>query len=102
MPDRLNWSQPQDLQLRRMRTEGASWDEIAAALRVSRWSAIERGRKIGASQRHRSPDEPAPCRAPDLGREPLPPGHGTSWGALIGHTLLHGQSYPSPPLSHGA
>ena len=99
MPEPLNWSQSQDLQLRRMRAEGASWDDVAAELRVSRWTAIERGRKLGACRRDPTPDDREPYRAPDLGREPLPPGHKASWGALVGHTLLHGQSYPSPPLS---
>lgn len=102
MTEPLNWSQSQDLQLRRMRTEGSSWDEIAVELGVSRWSTIERGRKIGAYKRAPTPDEPHPCDAPDPGREPLPPGHSASWGALVGCTLLHGQSYPSPPFSHGA
>jgi len=102
MPEPLIWSEPRDLQLRRMRTEGACWDEIATELKVSRWSAIERGRKIGARQRDPATCDPTSCPAPNLSREPLPPGHQASWGALVGHTLLHGQSYPSPPLSHGA
>lgn len=102
MPEALTWSQPQDLQLRRMRAEGASWDQIATELRLSRWSVIERGRKFGVSkgmnEQVASANEPL---LPNPGREPLPAGHHVSWGALISQTTLHGQSYPWPPLSHG-
>jgi hypothetical protein len=98
MPKPLIWSLPQDLQLRRMRTEGASWDEIAAELRVSRWSVIERGLKIRLRKHVASASPPA---MRDPGREPLPAGHHASWGALTAETTLHGQTYPWPPLSYG-
>lgn len=98
MPEKLIWSLPQDIQLRRMRTEGASWDEIASELRVSRWSVIQRGLKFGL--RRHIPTAPPPLMR-DLGREPLPAGHPASWGALIAETALHGQTYPWPPLSYG-
>ena len=89
------WSQPRDLQMRRMRAEGASWDEIATELRLSRRSVIERGRIVSMVNRTTSE---APL--PDPRREPLPPGHRASWGALVTATTLHGQTYPWPPLAH--
>lgn len=99
MSEPFIWSLPQDLRLRRMRTEGASWDEIAIELRVSCGPVIQRGRKFGTPQRVAGAPETTPI--PDLGREPLPAGHSLSWGALIAETTLHGQTYPWPPLSHG-
>lgn len=101
MPEPLIWSLPNDLQLRRMRAEGACWDDIATALRVSRWSVIERGRKIGAHKNPRVASGPNTSVAGDSAREPLPAGHTASWGALIAQTILHGQSYPWPPLPFG-
>ncbi len=95
MPERLTWSPPRDLQMRRMRIEGASWDEIATELRLSRRCVIERGRIFGVLKR--AADEPP---APDGGRAPLPAGHHASWGALTAETTLRGQTYPWPPLAH--
>jgi hypothetical protein len=48
MPRRLLWTEAQDSQIRRLRTEGASWDTIAAVLGMARWTVIDRGRRIGA------------------------------------------------------
>ena len=91
MPIRLHWSEATDLKLRRLRAEGASWDAIAAALGVSRWTAIERGRLIGAQR------PPPDYRAkPNLAREPLPAGHPQSWGLLTRGTALDGARYPYP------
>jgi hypothetical protein len=92
MPNKLAWTDAQDTQLRRLRAEGASWDNIAAALGVTRWAVIERGRRIGA---RRPPPDFVPT-AEDLGREPLPPGHPNSWGRIILGTVLDGMPYPLP------
>lgn len=81
-----------DAQVRRLRAEGASWDCIARSLGVSRYTAIERGRRIGA--RRPPPDHvPAPD---DPERPPLPAGHSRSWGCLIAGSCLEGTPYPYP------
>jgi hypothetical protein len=48
MPPKLQWTAALDAQLCRLRAEGATWDTIASLLSVSRYTAIERGRRIGA------------------------------------------------------
>ena len=91
MPHPLIWTEPRDSQLRRMRAEGASWDDISATLRISRWAAIERGRRVTAQKPPRPPI-PSPV---DLGRDPLPAGHCLSWGILVAGTVLEGAAYPT-------
>ena len=93
MPVKLRWSDATDTLIRRLRADGASWDSIAAAIGTSRWSAIERGRRIGA----RAPVRVA-APPPDPGREALPAGHRITWGAITRGTLLAGTAYPWPPL----
>ena len=91
MPQKLVWTAPLDAQLRRMRFDGQSWDEIAAELRISRWSTIERGRKLRAGK-----PEPGPrAQTADLGRDPLPAGHRTSWEILVAGSVLEGATYTS-------
>lgn len=92
MPVKLIWTDAQDTQIRRLRAEGASWDTIAAVLGVTRWTAIERGRSIGA--RH-PPREFVP-RPEDPARDPLPAGHPRTWGAMNIGTVLEGAPYPLP------
>jgi hypothetical protein len=92
MPKKLHWTEAQDLAIRRMRVEGATWDAIAAALGVSRYTAIERGRRIGAP---RPPPEFSPAPE-DPRREPLPAGHPRSWSVITDGTLLEGTPYPLP------
>ena len=92
MPAKLTWTVTQDTQIRRLRAEGVSWDGIAASLAVTRWSAIERGRRLDVP---RPPARVALTQgAPD--REPLPPGHPVSWNALTAGTVLDGIPYPLP------
>jgi hypothetical protein len=91
MPHKLCWTHVTDARLKRLRVEGASWDDIAAELGISRNAAIERGRRIGA--RRPPPSATAPPEDPD--RLPLPPGHDASWGALVAGTLLNGRRYPT-------
>ncbi len=50
MPRKVIWTEGQDAQIRRLRTEGASWDLIAIALGLARWTVIERGRTIGVHE----------------------------------------------------
>jgi hypothetical protein len=92
MPRRLVWTEAQDSQIKRLRTEGASWDTIAAVLGMARWTVIDRGRRIGALRRPREHIEPPE----DPSRDPLPAGHPKSWGVLTVGTLLEGTPYPLP------
>jgi hypothetical protein len=92
MPQRLVWTPAQDLTIRRLRAEGATWDTIAAQMSVSRFTIIERGRRIGAQLPPREFKPPPP----DADRPPLPPGHPCTWQALTRGTLLEGSAYPLP------
>ncbi len=92
MPQKLHWTQAQDTQIRRLRAEGGSWETIAAALGLNRWTVIERGRRIGARpprRQHAAPPE-------DLARPPLPAGHPRTWSSLTAGTVLEGTPYPLP------
>jgi len=95
MPQKLCWTAAQDLTIRRMRIEGATWDTIAGALGVSRYTVIQRGRRIGAQ---RPPPELGPPPE-DPRREPLPAGHPRSWAMITDGTLLEGTPYPLPCFS---
>jgi hypothetical protein len=92
MPLALIWTAAQDTTLRRLRAEGETWDAIAGALGVARFTAIERGRRIGAPRPAPGPRIPRE----DPNRDPLPPGHPRSWGPLIAGTVLDGEAYPLP------
>lgn len=91
MPKAIEWTDAQDSTIRTMRAERASWDAIAAALRLSRYTVIERGRDIGAVMAER---EAQPVT--DDSRIPLPAGHSVSWGAINAATCLAGMAYPLP------
>jgi hypothetical protein len=84
MPRKTVWTQGQDTQIRRLRTEGAGWDVIAIALGLARWTVIEHARAIGAERR------PANATAilDESAREPMPAGHAESWGAINRGTSL--------------
>ncbi|CAH2600280.1 AsnC family protein [Rhodovastum atsumiense] len=84
------WTPPRDAQLRRLRAEGATWAEIAAALSVTRIAAIDRGRRIGA----RAPFKAAAPAHDDPARDPLPAGHPRAWAVLTAGTCLAGTLYP--------
>jgi hypothetical protein len=92
MPRALHWTDAQDTTLRRLRAEGETWEAIAAVLGVARFTAIERGRRIGAPRPAPSPR----AVAEDPNREPLPAGHPRSWGALVAGTALDRTAYPLP------
>lgn len=92
MPRRLLWTEGQDTQIRRLRTEGADWDLIAQVLGLSRWAVLERGRRLGVSRRpaqgQAAPDEQE--------RPPLAAGHPDSWGAITRGTPLEGVPFKAP------
>jgi hypothetical protein len=92
MPQKLHWTQAQDSQIKRLRAEGASWDVVAAALGMSRWTVIDRGHRIGAC---RPPRQVLP-RPEDSERAPLAAGHPRTWSILTAGTVLEGTPYPLP------
>ena len=92
MPNKRLWTDAQDTQLRRLRAEGACWDAIAAALGLTPWATIARGRLIGA--RLPPPDFVPPPEDPL--REPLPAGDPRTWGPITAGTVLEGSPYPLP------
>ena len=92
MPKKLEWTDAQDAKLRRLRAQGATWDGIAAVLGLTRWAAMERGRRIGA----RLPPPNFVASPEDPAREPLPSGHPLSWDAINAGTVLEGTPYPLP------
>jgi hypothetical protein len=92
MSRKIAWTDAQDAQIRRRRSEGASWEAIAADLALTLWAVMERGRRIGAG---RLPQEFVPAPEDPL-REPLPAGHPTSWDAINAGTVLEGEPYPLP------
>jgi hypothetical protein len=92
MPRKVIWTEGQDTQIRRLRTEGASWDLIALALGLTRWTVIERARVIGVERRPANavvvPDE--------SDRAPLHAGHPDSWDAINRGTSLENVPFPPP------
>jgi hypothetical protein len=92
MPKRIEWTEAQDMVIRRMRAECETWDNIAIAIGVTRWTVIERGRRLGA----RLPPNDYLPPGEDPERPPLPPGHRETWGAIIKGTTLEGMPYPVP------
>jgi hypothetical protein len=92
VPRKIEWSAAQDTKIKRMRAEGASWDNIAVAVGVTRWTVIERGRRLGA----RLPPVDLEPRPEDPDRPALPPGHPETWGVINKGMSLEGLPYPIP------
>ena len=92
MPKKIEWTAAQDLKIKRMRAERASWDSIAAAVGVTRWTVIERGRRLGA----RLPPPDLEPRMGDPDRPAFPPGHPETWGIINKGMSLEGMPYPIP------
>jgi hypothetical protein len=92
MPKKIEWTAAQDLKIKRMRAESASWDNIAVAVGVTRWTVIERGRRLGA----RLPPPDFEPRLEDPDRPALPPGHPETWGIINKGMSLEGMPYPIP------
>ena len=92
MPKKIDWTAAQDLKIKRMRAESASWDNIAVAVGVTRWTVIERGRRLGA----RLPPPDLEPRTGDPDRPALPPGHPETWGIINKGMSLEGMPYPIP------
>jgi hypothetical protein len=92
MPRKLVWTEGQDSQIRRLRTEGASWEVIALALGLARWTVIEHARTIGVER----PPANAVAILDESARDPLPAGHADSWGAINRATSLEDVPFRTP------
>ena len=92
MPTKARWTEAQDIQIKRMRAEGHLWDEIGAVLGMTRWTVLERGRRIGA----RPPPADFVPPSIDLTRDPLPAGDPLTWGAITKGTVMDGLPYRRP------
>ncbi len=92
MPRKTVWTDGQDAQIRRLRTEGATWDIIALALGFTRWTVIERARAIGAER----PPSHTVVALDDLDRQPLPAGHADTWCAINRGTGLENVPFQTP------
>lgn len=88
MPPRIVWTDGKDQIIRDGRATGATWDRLAAILGVSRWAVIMRGEAIGVPKPYR-----APSVRTEAEREPYPPGHPETWGAITRGTVLDGARY---------
>jgi hypothetical protein len=92
MPRKPVWTEGQDAQIRRLRTEGAPWDLIALALGLARCTVIDRARVIGAE---RPPANAVPT-LDESGREALPAGHPETWAAINRGTSLEDVPFQTP------
>lgn len=90
-----DWTPAMDRTLRALRADGLVWDAIAARMGLSRWTVIERGRRIGAPRVAPAAEDVAELPA-DPRRAPLPAGHPVTWALLTDGTLLDGVPYPHP------
>lgn len=92
MSRRTVWTEGQDAQIRRLQTEGATWDVIAVILGVARCMVIERARTLGSEL----PPAHAAVAQDDAERAPLASGHAESWGAINRGTSLEGLPFKTP------
>jgi hypothetical protein len=89
VPEKIIWTDGQDTQIRRLRTEGASCDVIALLLGVTQAAVAERARHLGVDTK--------PVTDPDQAdRPPMPAGHPASWGALTRGTTLQDVPFRGP------
>ena len=92
MPRKTVWTDGQDNQIRRLRTEGASWDAVALALGLARSTVIDHARAIGAE------DMPPNANASldESGRDPMQAGDPASWDAINRGTGLENAPFRLP------
>ncbi len=94
MPRNPVWTEGQNTQIRRLRTEGASWEVIALALGLTRWTVVEHARAIGVER----PPANAVAVLDEADRQPLPAGHADSWGAINRGTSLEDVPFATPDI----
>lgn len=95
MGAKLNWTAEQDDTIRSMLLAGKNNADVARALGLSWDSVTNRARAINAVRAYQGkPNKIHPTPT----REPYPPGHPITWGAITAGTLLAGVPYPIQPL----
>ncbi len=92
MSEKIVWTEGQDTQIRRLRTEGAPWDIIALLLGLNRAAVIERARHLGVER----PPANAATALDEAERAPLPAGHAATWHAINHGTLLEDTAFLTP------
>lgn len=98
MPARHNWTEAEDNRIREQRQARVSWDLIAAEIGLSRWTVIDHAKSLDLPAKL-EPGVVALSRATeewlnDADRDPLPPGHPETWGAITERTSLAGVAWP--------
>jgi hypothetical protein len=93
MPRKIHWTEDQHATIRRMIEGGQPRSDIARALGVASWTIREYARLHGFSWPVADGGEAAWHGDPH--RQPLPPGHDVSWGAITRGSCLEGVRYPS-------
>lgn len=92
MARKILWTEGQDMQIRRLRTEGASWEIIALTLSLAPCKVTERARALGVEH----PPAHAAIALDEADRAPLASGHAESWGAINRGTSLEGVPFKRP------
>jgi hypothetical protein len=92
MPGKAIWTAGQDTQIKRLRTEGATWDIIAGVLGLPLCSVMLRGKALGVEQ----PPAHAALAIDESERPPLPAGHHDTWGPINRETILRGVPFRVP------
>jgi hypothetical protein len=94
MSRKIIWTEGQDTQIRRLRTEGATWDVVAQVLDLARCTVIDRARVLGVEH----PPAHAAAAFDESDRAPMPSGHAESWDAINRGTSLEGVPFETPTL----
>ena len=89
MAEKMHWTDGQDTQIRRLRTEGASCDVIALLLGLTQAAVADRARQLGVDHK-----PVVDWNYPD--RPPLPAGHAITWGAMTQGTALQDCPFQAP------
>jgi hypothetical protein len=91
VPRKTVWTDGQDTQIRRLRTEGATWGGIAQILCLSRTLVVARARALGVE------NTPAYAAVLDeTDRASLPSGHRETWDPIVRGTSLDGARFRLP------
>ena len=102
MPLKIRWSPAANAEIRALRAAGATWNAIAARLRLTHIRTLmEHARGIGARRPEPDPPPGAGLEEDDFDafpREALRPGDPASWDMLVAGTVLAGVRYPFPPV----
>ena len=93
---RKRWTPELDAQIRKMRLERFTWDQIAQDMGMGRNTVLERGRKIGAPKGRPPPPPSEDDRRAAMDRPPRPAGHPDSWDLINRGTSLEGEDYQVP------